>query len=546
MSLTAVRGRLPSSGRRVRWPRRRWLVAAAWVVGVVVMYLINLRLSQTVAVDSDGATDALEALDILHGNFLLHGWMIGDVTFITTEIPEYVLVMIVHGFSPGLPHVTGAITYTLEMLLAVLLAMGPAGVTSGRQRLARAVIAAGIMLAPEFPGGLSTLIGKPDHPGTSVPLLLALVLADRLPARWPVIAATSVVLFIGQVADTTVFYVGVLPFILVCGYRAIRAAGPERRHEALLAACALAAGLAGALVPHLISAIGGYQEVPANTSLAPLGSIVKTSAPMTGLGLLLLGGADFVHVPWSAVRWFALVHLAGVALVAVAIVVAAWRFRDRDRTVQLLLVGLLLNIAAYLFGTRAVELMNAREMAAVLPFGAVLAARLLAARIVASRLAISALVLALGCYLAGMAWELRQPVAPAQLAGTAAWLEHNHLTYGLSMYWESSALTLASDNQVKLRPVVGEPVTGLQPYWEMTQRDWYNATDNDANFVLFNTTELQPGPFQGFTAIRGFTDYKSVEARFGPPARVLHNGDFTVWVYNKNLLTELPKTGLAS
>jgi hypothetical protein len=498
-----------------------------------------------VAVDSDGATDALEALDILHGNVLLHGWMIGDVTFITTEIPEYVMVLLVHGFSPGLPHVTGAITYTLEMLLAVLLAMGPAGGVSGRQRLARAVIAAGIMLAPEFPGGLSTLIGKPDHPGTSVPLLLALLLADRLPARWPLIAATSVVLFLGMVADTTVLFIGVLPFALVCGYRAVRAAGPARRHEALLAACALAAGVAGAMVPHLITAIGGYQELPANTALAPLGTVVNRNASMTGLGLLLLAGADFVHVPPSAVRWFAMVHLAGVALVAVAIAVAAWRFRDRDRTVQLLLAGLLLNVAAYLFGTRAFELMNAREMAAVLPFGAILAARLLAARIVASRLAISALVLALGCYLAGMAWELRQPVAPAQLAGAATWLEENHLTYGLSMYWESSALTLASDNQVKLRPVVGERSTGLQPYGEMTQRDWYNPKKNYANFVLFNPSLLQPGPFQGFTAVRGFTGYKSVRARFGPPARILHDGPYTVWIWNKNLLTELPQTGLA-
>ena len=541
-----ARGGVAALARPSSWPARRWLIAIAWTLGVVAMFLVNLRLSQTVAVDSDGATDALEALDILHGNVLLHGWMIGDVTFITTEIPEYVMVMAVHGFSAGLPHVTGAISYTLEMLLAALLAMGGQGTVTGRQRLARAVIAAGIMLAPEFPGGLTMLVGKPDHPGTSVPLLLALLIVDRMPARWQVAVATSAVLFVGQVADNTVFFVGVLPFTVVCGYRAIRATGQDRRYELLLAVGALAAGLAGAAVPHLITALGGYQELPASTNLAPLGTIVTRNARFTGLGLLLLGGADFVGVSASAVRWFALVHLAGVALAGLAIVIAVVRFpRERDRTIQLLLAGILLNVAAYLVGTRAYGLANAREMAAVLPFGAVLAARVLAARIVAFRLAVAALLVVLVGYLGGMAWELRQPVAAPQLSQAATWLEQHHLSYGLSMYWEASALTLASGNEVKVRPVVGEPSVGLQPYWEMTQREWYDPARNYANFVLFNTGQIPPGPFAGFTAVRPFTDYRSVLARFGRPARIYHDGPYTIWVWNKNLLTELPQVGLA-
>jgi len=532
--------------RPASWPARRWLIAFAWTLAAVAMYLVNLRLSQTVSTDSDAATDALQALDIIHGNVLLHGWLIGDVTFITTEIPEYVLVIVVHGFSAGLIHVTGALTYTLEMLLAALLAVGPAGTVTGRQRLARAAIAVGIMLAPEFPGGIYTLVGKPDHPGTSVPLLLALLLVDRMPARWQVAVATSAVLFIGQVADNTVFFVGVLPFAGVCGYRAIRAAGPDRRYEVLLAVGALVAGLAGSEVPHLISALGGYQELPANTNLAPLHTIVTRNSHVTGLGLLLLGGADFVHVPSSPVRWFALVHLVGVALAGLAIVVALVRFpRERDRTLQLLLAGIVLNVATFLVGTRASELTNVREMAAVLPFGAVLAARLLAARILAIRLAVPALLLVLAGYLGGLAWELRQPVAPAQLGQAATWLEQHHLTYGLSGYWDASSVTLASGNAVKVRPVVVERA-GLQTYWQMTQRDWYDPASNYANFVLFYAGQPYPGPFAGFATIQGFAGYKAVLERFGPPARVYHDGPYTIWVWNKNLLTQLPRVDLAS
>jgi hypothetical protein len=142
-------------------------------------------------------------------------------------------------------------------------------------------------------------------------------------------------------------------------------------------------------------------------------------------------------------------------------------------------------------------------------------------------------------YLGGMAWELRQPVAAAQLAPAAAFLEQHHLTYGLSWYWDASSLTLTSGNEVKVRPVVAERA-GLEPYWQMTQRAWYDPATNYANFVLFNTGQVQPGPFQGFTAVQAFTKYKAVLERFGRPNRVYHDGPYTVWVWNKNLLTQLP------
>jgi hypothetical protein len=519
---------------------RRWLPAVAWTAAVVALYFISLRLSQTVSFDSDGATDSLEALDILHGNVLLHGWLIGDVSFYTTELPEYVLVIAIHGFSAGLGHVSAAITYTLEVLLAALLAMGRKGTVTGRQRLARAAIAVLIMLAPQFPAGINLELGVPDHAGTSVSLLLALVLVDRLPARWYLPVATSVILFLGQWADVTVFYVGALPFMLVCGYRALRS-HEARRSELALAAGALVAGIAGAVAPHLMAAIGGYQELPANTNLASLG-MLGGNARWTGLGLLVLFGADFVGITRSAQFWFAIVHLAGLILAGCALLAAAWRLprRDTDRTVQLLVVGIVINSGAYLMGTRAFELLNAREMAAVLPFAAVLAGRVLAARLLAIRLAVPVLAIVLAGYLGGLAWGLRQPVAPGQLQSAVALLKEHHLHYGLSGYWDSNALTLTAGNQVQARPVVVEKADGLEVYWEQRQAQWYDPKLHYANFVLFNTGQIRPGPFSGFTAIRSFTLENAAIKRFGKPTRIYHDGPYTVFVWNKNLLTELP------
>jgi hypothetical protein len=76
---------------------RPWAVAAAWVLAVIAAFAVYLELARTRAVNSDGAGNALQAWDMLHGNLLLHGWSLSDVSFYTTELPQYMLVELVRG-----------------------------------------------------------------------------------------------------------------------------------------------------------------------------------------------------------------------------------------------------------------------------------------------------------------------------------------------------------------------------------------------------------------------------------------------------------------
>src|SRR5215831_17636524 len=139
-----VTARLPPGSA----PRRRWLVVAIWVLGTVAAFACYLRLAETLAVNSDGASQALQAWDMLHGNPLLRGWTLTDVSFYTTELPEYMLVVLVRGLHADVVHIAAAITYTLVVLLAALLAKGRA---TGRAALARVAITVGIMVAPQPP-----------------------------------------------------------------------------------------------------------------------------------------------------------------------------------------------------------------------------------------------------------------------------------------------------------------------------------------------------------------------------------------------------------
>ena len=93
------------------------------------LFVAYLRVSRTYPENSDEANILLMSWDMLHGNVLLHGWYLSDVSFYPTELPQYALLEAIIGLHADTAHVAAAMTYTLVVLIAVLLARGRA---SGR------------------------------------------------------------------------------------------------------------------------------------------------------------------------------------------------------------------------------------------------------------------------------------------------------------------------------------------------------------------------------------------------------------------------------
>src|ERR1700751_1821304 len=104
--------------------RRRWVEAGAVVLAAAGLFAIYLRLSPTVPENSDQANILLVASDMLHGNVLLHGWYLTDVSFYTTELPQYALLERLIGLHADTAHVAAAMTYTLVVIVAALLGRG--------------------------------------------------------------------------------------------------------------------------------------------------------------------------------------------------------------------------------------------------------------------------------------------------------------------------------------------------------------------------------------------------------------------------------------
>ena len=213
--------RSPGTGRtRARAAWRPAVIALA-AAGLFTLYW---RQSQAVSVSSDGASIVLQAHAVLHGNLLLHNWRVADVSFYTTELPQYALIEAVLGLGAWVVHVGAALTYTLLVLLAAWLAKGRA---TGRAGWARALLAAGIMLAPQL-SATQILLLSPDHTGTAVPVLITWLVIDRVTpdrwkaARWLVPLVVFILLTWTMVGDSIVLITCIAPLVGVSALRACR------------------------------------------------------------------------------------------------------------------------------------------------------------------------------------------------------------------------------------------------------------------------------------------------------------------------------------
>ena len=511
--------------------RGRWTWAAAWTAGAVALFFGCLRLAGTQPVMADSANNALQAWQMLHGNPLLHGWWVTDVSFYTTELPQYMLAELVTGLRPEVAHICAALTYTLLVVLAAFVARGR---SQGAEGAVRALLAAGIMLAP-VPGETAwTLLLTPNHTGTGVPALLLLLLLDWAPRRWYAAVAAGVLLAWALVGDPLILVVGVLPELVVCLARACLALLHRRMlwYEIALACAAALAVPAADAANRLIVALHGFATNTNPAKLVPPPVLAK-NVPMTIRSFLSLFGADVAGAHGTLNEAFAFIHLAGAVLVLAAVAFGGWRLvrtlgwrgpsAAADLVADVLVVAIVANVAAYFLFYQVVNVDQAHEIAPVLALGAALAGRLLGGPLLRARL-VPALAAGLACYAVMLGFAAAGAQAPPDNAAVTGWLEQHGLRGGLAPYWEASSITLDSGGAITMGSVKPDGKRLAPWHWNEDMRI-FNPANHSASFLI-----TVPGAWPTPAMAR---------AAFGAPARVYHVRTYTIMVWNENLLRRL-------
>ena len=315
---------VPTGGRVISYSERgassgalviKCLAPSLILVALGAVFICCFLIAGNVPTDSDGAANILQAWAMLHGNLLLRGWQLSDVSFYMTELPEYMLVVAVRGVRPDVVQICAALTYTLCLLLVVLVAKGNA---TGREGAVRVAMSAGIALAPLAIDN-RTLLTNPDHTGSAVPILLMLLLIQSPSLRYRKLVITVVVLSVALISDQLTFVIGVAPLLTVCLLRSrFRLMNQEYRQERLLVAVACASAVIGLSVPRIIKAGRrmGYKRDPCD--LRWLWVAVGKLRGERSRGLLILFGVQFPsRIGLQAA--FAVIGLTGLILVAAAV-----------------------------------------------------------------------------------------------------------------------------------------------------------------------------------------------------------------------------------
>jgi hypothetical protein len=520
---------------RLRWPA----VIAAGTVAVFCCALVQAR---QMGVQSDGAAMVLQSWAMSHGNPLLHGWYVSDVSFYTTELPEYIVIEAVRGIRPDVVTIAAALTYTLLVLLAAAVAV--TGGSSRRAGIAGAVITVAVMLGP-VPAATNVLLNDPDHVGSAVPVLLALLIVDRLMtrpatpgARLALATAMTAVLGVAAAGDPLILLIGIAPLVAVCGgqvlwHRVLRRqplAGVSA--EFSLTVAGLLAAAIGVAAPRVIRAAGGYTIAPLTKHGAPPGMLPRNAAGLVEnfLDLFSAWPGQLRANAWLAVTG---VHLVFACLVAVALIAVLARFlRGADLVSRLLTAGIVANMTAYalLF---TVTTSAVREIGPVFGLGAALAGRVLGEPALRLRLGRLVAVAAAAAVAAAVPTLLTVKPGTPMAADLAGFLDSHHLRAGLGGYWQSNNITVETGGRVTVTPVREQAGSGLVPYkWEFDSSRL--TSGQNLNFVI--TT--RPGGFGSNTVTEG-----EAVALFGKPDRVYREvPGYTILVWRKNLQPTLPRS----
>jgi len=468
----------------------------------------------TMPINADGASNALQAWEMLHGNVLLRGWTVTDVPFYSTELPQYALIELFYGLHEHVFRIAAAMTYTLLVILVAFLAKGRTGNWFG------AGLAVAIMLLP-MPGvGYLVAFGGPNHLGTAVPLLVTWLALDRLRLSGRMLPVVIGLLLVwGQLGDPLVMYIGAAPLAIVSAVRWYQ--GKEKIDLGLLIA-AVASVLTAKGILALIDLAGGFD---AHSPPSGFSNPAKWLDHLSLLGEVTLVnfGAYLPDMKTPIDTGVAVIRHAGLALVVAAVVIALGLWRDRVN--QILAVAILVNCAAFIASTLPTDLLSARQVSVVLPLGAALAGRVIRPRWKPERwrfVLAGTLVLFLGVF----AWHALQPPRPEPKREMVAWLESRGLKHGLGSYWNANDLTLIAQNRITVAPVIGaDMIKGYR--WE-SKVEWYDPAEHDARFIIIDTKRPAFGTVE--LAIR----------QFGPPVETKTFDQFAILIYDKNLLAGLP------
>lgn len=481
---------------------------------VIVMFLYYLFHAIQVPTNSDYASIILEAKSIYEGNIFLSGWNLSTVSFYTTEIPLYVLGMMMFGYTPRLLYIIPSITYLITVLAAMWLVYDGKRIKGAILTLCFVGIPIGLM-------GVLALVG-PVHIGAIALCFICFKLIQDVERKKILYLYFGILFCWILIGDPIALWIVGLPIVLLGAYRMI-INHSQWRKEVILPLIVFLAVVLSKIVLKTIEYFGGF--VVPGTGQVMFANIenLGRNTYFAILGILELFNANFFGRPLGSLETvFLIIHFIG--LIFVFYVFAKYLFKIlKNKHIsyidQLLVVSISITIVAYIFSNLNMGMGTTRYLIPAIFLITVLAGKWLNSfEWSLNKNIIFSVVMAI--FALTMISPLSFSRDTDKLVRLQTYLKSEGLTYGYGTFWLSAPITLYSNDSVKVRQVLANSDEKIAPYFWLSEQKWY---DSSANFIIYDSTNW--GQVNKSTAIN----------TFGKPMKELQFEDVHILVWDKDI-----------
>lgn len=489
--------------------------------------------------DSDFASLTLEADEMLHGNFFLEGWNLTGAAFTFTELPFYMIGVLVFGVDPKAFILANSLMVTLIIFFGYLL------LPAKRSRLLDFVYLSLTVFPNHF-----LLHSMRAHAGVFALSMIGFFLIKRMldahsegrAESKSTLAAYAGILVLGASSDIFILPILALPVMLVSLRIIVANDSLKKRFFWRLVFYTVIGILAGKLTELGYLSIGGA-NLNDRTGLVTFNAppMIQTSINVFWEGFFRMTGAyatdtrifSFAGMV-SLLRLFLTVFMI---IVMAKDVILAFKHPRTDPLSSMLALGmvglvLLLMLAPFLY------ILEASRYFSYFPFGlTVLLCRwihrnhILENRFMNEKISVELPVLIAAAFLLIVSFRpftlTRVPIAQDRLA---TFLLENNLTNGYADFWQANQTTVCANKKLRIAALTFNEIdgeAGAHPYYWFSKDEWYE--DPRSNFVA-----VAEDPYHDMTV-------DNVIRYLGIPNDVKKIEGYTILIYDPGLYNMLTK-----
>ena len=475
--------------------------------------------------NSDHASILLEAKSILDGNIFLKGWTLSTVSYYTTEIPFFMIGILLFGYSEKVIYLVTGISYAFLIIIILrLCSINDEGKFSFRNLIISFCFS--LYIISLFS---NWCLFSPVHIVSFAYCLCSIFILKRLDKKISIreLFIYFLIIIINFIGDTFSIYIWGIPIIIIMLVKLIFE-NNKLKYATILFTTILSIVLSqiilllikqngGFIVPGIEPKFVGYNDISNNLYLF-------------FIGLFDLFSVDFFGQPiFSFNTAINGIQLVGLVILIWAIIWSIKNIKKLDTVKQVLLAGLFINLLEYLLSDVAIWRGTVRYLLPTLIFGIFLILNFIMHSAWHQQrpliMLLTSIVIAIT-----LIPQMSLTRSDLPVSELSSFLIEKHLINGYGPYWVASITTVHSNETVKIRAVTSSDHKYIRPFIWLAENDWYNE---NATFMIIDSTNVVEKPYN--------IDWKTAINTFGQPNKYYQIQNYEVLVWDRNISPDLFK-----